>query len=89
MGICIVLFKGDRSIKSWLRKSHTSKLWITISLIVGMFPLSILLMNYQLFDSALLLILWLIFAFINPWFEELYWRGVLLDGLKKRLVKMV
>ncbi|MDM5232486.1 CPBP family intramembrane metalloprotease [Lysinibacillus pakistanensis] len=40
-------------------------------------------MNYQLFDSALLLILWLIFAFINPWFEELYWRGVLLDGLKK------
>ena len=83
MGICIILFKGDRPIKSWLGKSNTSKSWITISLIVGMFPLSILLMNYQLFDSALLLILWLLFAFINPWFEELYWRGVLLDGLKK------
>ncbi len=81
IGICIFYFKGDKPIKSWLGKSAVSKVWITISLLLGMFPLTIFFMNYQLFNSILLIVLWLLFALINPWFEELYWRGILLDGL--------
>lgn len=81
LGICIYHFKGDKSVKDWLRKSKPSKLWITLTLLLGMFPLTILMTNYQLFDSISLVLLWLVFALINPWFEELYWRGVLLDGL--------
>lgn len=81
LGFCIYHFKGDQSIKNWLGKSKSSKSWITISLLIGMFPLTILMMNFHLFDSISLVLLWLLFALINPWFEELYWRGVLLDGL--------
>ncbi|MFJ7951418.1 lysostaphin resistance A-like protein [Lysinibacillus sp. NPDC096418] len=81
LGFCIYYFKGDQSIKNWLGKSKSSKSWITLSLLIGMFPLTILIMNFHLFDSISLVLLWLLFALINPWFEELFWRGVLLDGL--------
>lgn len=81
LGFCIYHFKGDKSVKDWLRKSNPSKLWKPLSLLIGMFPLTILIMNYHLFDSISLVLLWLLFAVINPWFEELYWRGILLDGL--------
>ena len=81
LGMCIYYFKGDKSVKDWLGKSNPSKLWVTLSLLLGMFPLTILMMSYHLFASISLILFWLMFALINPWFEELYWRGVLLDGL--------
>lgn len=81
LGLCIYYFKGDKSVKDWLEKSNPSKLWVTLTLLLGMFPLTILMMSYHLFDSISLILFWLMFALINPWFEELYWRGVLLDGL--------
>ncbi|TSB47469.1 CPBP family intramembrane glutamic endopeptidase [Alkalicoccobacillus porphyridii] len=40
----------------------------------------ILVFNYHLFDLILIINLWLAFALVNPWFEELYWRGLLLDA---------
>ena len=36
-----------------------------------------------MFDSKLLIVLWLLFALINPFFEEFYWRGLLLDYTNK------
>ncbi|MED3729234.1 type II CAAX endopeptidase family protein [Priestia filamentosa] len=80
LGFCIVYFKENKHIKDWLKKPKISILPIILSLLLGMFPLSILIMNYKLFDSTVLIVLWILFALINPWFEELYWRGVLLDA---------
>jgi len=77
----ILFFKGNKPIKSWLQKPQSSKASVFFTVILGMFPLSLLLLNYQLFDSVLLIVLWLLFALINPWFEELYWRGILLDAI--------
>ena len=87
LGICIYSFKGNKRINDWLKKSQPSRLFVILSLVLGMFPLSILILNYQLFDSVLLVILWLLFAIINPWFEELYWRGLLLDAADKWMPK--
>lgn len=81
MGYCIWRFKGDKPLAHWLKKSRKAPGWITITLLIGMFPLTILVMNYHLFDSVWLVVFWLLFALINPWFEEYYWRGVLLDRL--------
>lgn len=80
LGFCIIYFKEGRRIQEWLGKSKPSKGSVIVSLALGMFPLTILITNYELFDSILLIILWLLFALINPWFEELYWRGLLLDA---------
>ncbi|MGP4039728.1 CPBP family intramembrane glutamic endopeptidase [Gracilibacillus sp. D59] len=80
LGLSIYYFKANKAVKEWLKKPKRSFLMVTLSLLLGMFPLTILIMNYALFDSAILIVLWLIFALINPWFEELYWRGLLLDA---------
>lgn len=78
IGLCIFLGKGDKRVKDWLGKPQASKITI-VGLLLGMFPLTIFFMNYMLFESVWLVIFWLAFALINPWFEELYWRGLLLD----------
>ncbi|MFP7224462.1 CPBP family intramembrane glutamic endopeptidase [Priestia filamentosa] len=80
LGFCIVYFKENKQVKDWLKKPENSILPIILSLLLGMFPLSILIINYKLFVSIVLIVLWILFALINPWFEELYWRGVLLDA---------
>lgn len=79
LGSCIVYFKEAQPVSRWLRKPSVSRMSI-LSHILGMFPLTIFLFNYQLFDSWILIVLWLLFALINPWLEEIYWRGVLLDA---------
>ncbi|WP_227394990.1 CPBP family intramembrane glutamic endopeptidase [Jeotgalibacillus aurantiacus] len=80
LALCIAFFKGNKRVKDWLKKSKPSKLSISLALIFGLFPMSILIMNVHLLDSPLIIVLWVAFALINPWFEELYWRGLLLDA---------
>lgn len=87
LGFSIWTFKGDKKLSDWFQKSKKAPLWITITMIIGMFPLTILMMNYHLFDSIWFILYWLLFALINPWLEEYYWRGVLLDGLLTKFPK--
>ncbi len=56
-------------------------LWMVLCLIVGLIPLPILLLNLHLLNSPVLIAIWLAFAVINPFFEEIYWRGFLLTAL--------
>jgi membrane protease YdiL (CAAX protease family) len=63
-------------------KSEGKILWpIVASIFVGLIPLSILLLNLHLLYSPVLIVLWLMFAAINPITEEIYWRGFLLENL--------
>jgi len=77
---CIALGAGGESARRWLRTPGGGLRWLAIALAVGLIPLPILLSNYALLDSPLAVLLWLAFAAINPFFEEGYWRGVLLDS---------
>ena len=81
MGVFVFIGKGDKQLKDWIRKPESSKLTI-LGLILGMIPLTVLFTNLKLFDSFGLVVLWLSFAFVNPVFEEYYWRGLLLDTAK-------
>lgn len=69
---------------AWLRRPTRVNVWTVLALVFSLVPLSILAMNVHLFDSVGLVVLWLLFAFVNPWFEEFYWRGLLLDNLPFR-----
>ena len=66
----------------WLSRVDGHLGWKIGTVLVGLFPLTILFMNLGLLsESIAATIFWLLFAFINPFFEEGFWRGLLLDKL--------
>lgn len=82
MAAVVLWFRGTTSLrKRWLGKPTRMNVWTILSLVLSLVPLSILAMHAHLFDSVWLIVFWLLFALINPWFEEFYWRGLLLDAL--------
>ena len=68
---------GVSSIKNWLKKPNGKIGWVILSIIIGFIPFSILLTNLHNITVPLLL-LSIPFVFLNPFFEELYWRGFML-----------
>lgn len=82
LGLMILLFSSHNRMKGWFKKPYYNKIWLIAGVLIGLFPvLGILLPNYNLlFYYPGLSILVILFAAINPWFEEGYWRGLLLDA---------
>ena len=56
-----------------------SALWSVLAVGAGLLSLPGFLAHWGLLDAPLLVGAWLVFALVNPWFEESYWRGVLMD----------
>lgn len=77
----VIKTSGLQKIKEMFHKPTGKKGWSVLALLVGLIPLSILLMNLSLIKLNLVFILWVLFALINPFFEEVFWRGFLLDSL--------
>lgn len=75
-------FGGTDSIKVWLKKPSGNAGWIILALLMGMIPLPIFLMNVNLLRPWEIWLPWILLALINPWLEEFYWRGLLLDYTK-------
>ena len=50
-----------------------------IALIIGFIPFPIFLWSYKYFTTSFLLISWILIALINPFFEEVFWRGFMLE----------
>lgn len=83
--MCLFIQQGAglASWRKWLKKPRGGKRWLILSIVIGLFPLSILLMNSHVLSAASIFIFWLLFALINPWLEEGYWRGLLLDATQR------
>ena len=73
-----VKFAGISGIKNWLQKPVGKIRWLVLSVIVGFIPLQILLTNLHIITFRMIL-LSIPFVLLNPFFEELYWRGFVLD----------
>ncbi len=72
---------GKESIVKLFDKPKRNVLWTVLCFAVGFIPLSIMLLNLKLLSSPVIIALWLAFAVVNPFFEEIYWRGFLLNAL--------
>ena len=48
-----------------------------LGIVIGLLSCANLLLNYGLLHDTRLVVLWLLVAIINPFFEEGYWRGLL------------
>jgi membrane protease YdiL (CAAX protease family) len=70
---------GLDHIRKWLQKPQGHWIWIIIAVLVGFSSLPLFLQHYQVFLNLSILIPTVIFFLINPWLEEFYWRGMLLD----------
>ena len=74
---------GKESIKKWLRKSNGSFGWAIFALSIAILVLPFFLLHWELLLSWVIFVPWILIALINPWIEEFYWRGLLLDNTKK------
>jgi membrane protease YdiL (CAAX protease family) len=71
---------GKESIKEYFIRPKGSIGWLILSIIIGFLPVSILLLNFSILTNPIIIILWIAFSLINPFFEEIYWRGFLLEN---------
>lgn len=78
----ILKYGGVDSIQKWLKKSTGAFSWNLLAIIVGLIPLPLFLLHYELLDTWQVWLPWILLALINPWIEEFYWRGLLLDYTK-------
>jgi len=80
---------GISSIKNWFQKPDGKVGWLILSIITGFIPFTMFLSNLHIITFPLML-LSIAFALINPFFEQLYWKGFLLDyTFKSKIVSSI
>ena len=79
----IVLIYGRKSLGKWLEKPKGHWIWLILLILLGLANLPFFLMNIGVLGKVSLVIPHVLFFLINPWLEEFYWRGLLIDETTK------
>ena len=66
----------------WLRWPPRRSVWCWLAVAVGLLSLPGLIAHWRVLLHPVVMPVWLLFALINPLFEESYWRGLLLDATR-------
>ena len=74
---------GKDSIKKWLQRPKGSFLWTIFAILMGLITLPLFLMHHNTLTNWTIWLPWILLALINPWIEEFYYRGFLLDNTKE------
>jgi membrane protease YdiL (CAAX protease family) len=72
--------EGGNPVGTWLGPPRGKRLWSALAVAVGLLSLGEFLSGWRTLGSPSMFALWLGFGLINPWFEESYWRGALIDA---------
>ena len=76
----ILWLGGMERVKGWLQPAHGGWVWCLLAVGVGLLSLPGFVAHWVVLRPPAVLFAWLAFALINPWFEEGYWRGLLIDA---------
>ena len=80
IAVLLALFGSFGSLKRWLRPSVGQPWWLALAVVLGLAAFPILLIpNVHLLSRVPLAIAWFFWGMGNAFFEEVYWRGFLLD----------
>jgi membrane protease YdiL (CAAX protease family) len=80
MGLISFLGMRKDGIRKMLEPSKRGLLWPMVAVLIPLVLLPLqFLPNLRLLSPVWILLLTIIVALINPWFEEIYWRGLLLE----------
>ena len=71
---------GRHALGCWLQAPQGGWVWSVLAVAVGLLSLREFLAERHVLESATVFSLWLAFGLLNPWFEESYWRGLLIDA---------
>lgn len=82
LALVLYRYRFDK-IRGWLNKPQGHWGWIILAAILGLSTLPLFLNNLDLFRNPAVLIPHVVFFLINPWLEEFYWRGLLIDVTEK------
>ncbi|WP_299779162.1 CPBP family intramembrane glutamic endopeptidase [uncultured Formosa sp.] len=75
----ILRFTEIEERKKWLLKAKGPIGWTILAVCIGLLPLPLFLTHYNTLSVWSVWLPWILIALINPWLEEFYWRGLLLD----------
>ncbi len=78
----IFRYGGQVSINNWLKKPNGKFWWGILALFIGLIPLLLFIFHSETLSNWTIWLPWIILALVNPWIEEFYWRGLLLDNAK-------
>jgi len=73
-------FSRRTPIGSRFRPATGHFIWSVLAVAAGLLSLHGFLLHWRLLAETHLIIAWAVFALINPWFEESYWRGLIIDA---------
>jgi membrane protease YdiL (CAAX protease family) len=79
--ICFLVFwgSGKEGIKQWMGRPQGSWLWSGLAILLVLPSLPMFISSWQLLTPVYVWLPWLMVGLINPFLEEWYWRGLLLD----------
>jgi membrane protease YdiL (CAAX protease family) len=79
--ICFLVLwgSGREAIKRWMAHPKGSWLWSGLAILLAVPSSFIFISSWQLLKPFYVWLPWLIVGLINPFLEEWYWRGLLLD----------
>ena len=78
----VIKYGGNESIKKWLKKLKAQPWWGILAVLIGLLPLPLFIFHANTLSDWQIWMPWIVIALVNPWIEEFYWRGLLLDYTK-------
>ena len=83
--VALLMASGGRGwpMSTWLGRPRGGSLWSVLAVAVGLISVGEFVSGWRTLASPSLFALWLGFGLINPWFEETYWRGALIDATSR------
>jgi uncharacterized protein len=72
--------RQHRPIRSWFAHPRGGWMWSLIAVGVGLVSAQEFMSGWRTLLSSSVLVSWLVVGLVNPWFEESYWRGALIDA---------
>lgn len=76
--------RRDRPMTIWFARPRGRAWWSVLAVGIGLVSLREFTSGWRSLESPGILLLWLGFGLVNPWFEESYWRGLLIDATGRR-----
>ena len=80
--ILVLYGGGTAAIRRWMAPPTGSWLWSALAILLALPALTMLLSSSALLRPVAIWVPWLIVGLVNPFAEEWYWRGLLLDTAK-------
>ena len=73
---------GGEAFRRWWRRPTGGLLWCSLALLGSLLLLPGFIGHWRVLLEPNVFVPWLLFSLINPFFEEAYWRGLLLDATR-------